>query len=152
MDLLNVAALSALVIVLARPSEIMDPSFLLSFSAVAIIGALAIPWIDTSEPYIHGLNHFADITRDVLHKPRVIQFRMEMRPRRTGCRRGCPRPAASLIVGAQTFWWFRFAARLYLWDLIVISAILQLGMLPSLAYYFHRVILAAPFANIPAVC
>src|ERR1035437_8609588 len=40
---------------------------------------------------------------------------------------------------------------LYLWELVVISAILQLGMLPPLAYYFHRVTLAGPFANVPAV-
>src|SRR6202171_5757608 len=44
MDLLNVAALSALVILAVRPSEIRDASFLLSFSAVGIIGALAAPW------------------------------------------------------------------------------------------------------------
>ena len=42
-------------------------------------------------------------------------------------------------------------ASLYLWELMVISAILQLGMLPPLAYYFHRVTLAGPFANVPAV-
>ena len=34
---------------------------------------------------------------------------------------------------------------------MVLSVILQLGMLPSLAYYFHRVTLAGPFANVPAV-
>src|SRR5260370_37434825 len=42
-------------------------------------------------------------------------------------------------------------AGLYLWQLIVISAILQLGMLPALAYYFHRVTLIGPLANIPAL-
>jgi competence protein ComEC len=40
---------------------------------------------------------------------------------------------------------------LYLWQLVVISAILQLGMLPPLAYYFHRVTLIGPLANIPAL-
>jgi competence protein ComEC len=49
MDLLNVAALAALGILAARPSEITDASFLLSFSSVGIIGALAVPWLeDTS--------------------------------------------------------------------------------------------------------
>ena len=43
MDLLNVAALSALAILAARPSEITDASFLFSFSAVATIGAIAVP-------------------------------------------------------------------------------------------------------------
>jgi competence protein ComEC len=40
---------------------------------------------------------------------------------------------------------------LYLWQLMVVSAILQLGMLPPLAYYFHRVTLVGPLANIPAL-
>ena len=63
MDLLNMAALSALVILIARPLEITDASFLLSFSAVGIIGALAVPWIaESSEPYRRGLDHLGDVT------------------------------------------------------------------------------------------
>ena len=59
MDLLNVAALAALGILIVRPSEIVDSSFLLSFSAVGIIGALAVPWIThSSEPYLHGTRTF----------------------------------------------------------------------------------------------
>ena len=44
-----------------------------------------------------------------------------------------------------------FRAAFYLAEIIFISAILQLGMLPPLAYYFHRVALAGPFANVPAL-
>jgi competence protein ComEC len=149
MDLLNVAALSALGILAARPSEISDASFLLSFSAVGIIGALAVPWIaHSSEPYLRGLDHLTDVSRDVSHAPRVIQFRIEMRTAAAWIAERLPRPAARftprlLIAPLRT--------SLYLWELTVISAILQLGMLPLLAYYFHRVTLAGPLANIPAV-
>jgi hypothetical protein len=70
MELLNIAALSALVILAARPSEISDASFLLSFSAVATIGALAVPWIATSsEPYLRGLGHLTG--RDAAMYPRA---------------------------------------------------------------------------------
>jgi competence protein ComEC len=149
MDLLNVAALSALGILAVRPSEITDASFLLSFSAVGIIGALAVPWIaHTSEPYLHGLDHLTDVSRDVSHIPRVIQFRIEVRAAAAWIAARLPRPAAPygrglLVVPLRT--------GLYLWELVVISAILQLGMMPPLAYYFHRVTLAGPLANIPAV-
>src|SRR4029077_19277288 len=72
MDLLNIAALAALAILIARPSEISDASFLLSVSAVSTIGALAVPWIArTSEPYLRGLGHLSDISRDVVHAPLV---------------------------------------------------------------------------------
>jgi competence protein ComEC len=149
MELLNVASLSALAILAVRPSEIGDASFLLSFSAVALIGALAAPWnAQTSEPYLRGLEHLEDVTRDASHPPRVIQFRIELRA-------ATARLAARLPSGVPALG--RHLVRdplrvaLYLWDLAVISLVLQLGMLAPLAYYFHRVTLAGPIANIPAV-
>jgi competence protein ComEC len=148
-DLLNMAALSAVVILIARPSETADASFLLSFSAISIIGALAVPWIkQSSEPYRRGLEHLADVTRDVSHAPRVIQFRIEMRAVISWLSARLPRFAGLngnhlTVVPLRTC--------LFLWELVVISAILQFGMLPPLAYYFHRVTLAGPFANVPAV-
>ena len=149
MDLLNVAAISALAILAARPSEIADASFLLSFAAVATIGAIAVPCIArSSEPYRLALDHLSDLTRDVSHPPRVIQFRIEMRAAAAWISAQLPRLAApfgsSLLVRP-------FRAALYFWEIIFLSAILQLGMLPPLAYYFHRVTLAGPFANVPAL-
>ncbi len=149
MDLLNVAALSALVILAVRPSEITDASFLLSYSAVAIIGAIAIPCIARStEPYRRALEHLSDVTRDASHAPRVIQFRIEMRAAAAWVCAHAPRLSTplgtDLLAGPVR-------AALYFWEIVFISAILQLGMLPSMAYYFHRVTLAGPFANVPAL-
>ena len=139
MDLLNVAAISALGILAARPSEITDASFLLSFSAVATIGAIAIPCIArSSEPYRLALDHLSDVTRDVSHAPRVIQFRLEMRAAAAWISARLPRFAAPF---GSSFVTHPFRAVFYFWEIIFISAILQLGMLPPLAYYFHRVAL-----------
>jgi competence protein ComEC len=149
MDLLNVAAISALAILAARPSEITDASFLLSFAAVTTIGAIAVPCIARScDPYRLALDHLSDVTRDVSHSPRAIQFRIEMRAVATWISARLPRFAtpfgSNLLVSP-------IRAALYFWEIIFISAILQLGMLPPLAYYFHRVTLAGPFANVPAL-
>jgi competence protein ComEC len=149
MDLLNAAAISALAIVAARPSEITDASFLLSFSAVATIGAIAVPCIArSSEPYRRALDHLSDVTRDVSHAPPVIQFRMEMRAATAWISARLPCSAAPFGSGLLVR---PFRAALYFWEVIFISAVLQLGMLPPLAYYFHRVALAGPFANVPAL-
>src|SRR5580700_11992478 len=149
MDLINVAAVSALLILAARPSEITDASFLLSFSAVATIGAIAVPCIErSSEPYRRALDHLSDVTRDAAHQPRVIQFRMEMRAAADWLSARLPRFAAPFGSGLVAH---PFRAALYFWEIIFISAVLQLGMLPPLAYYFHRVALAGPFANVPAL-
>jgi len=149
MDLLNVAGLSALTILVARPSEIGDPSFLLSFCAMGLIAALAAPWIaQTSEPYRHALDHLHDVTRDASHAPRVIQFRMEVRAAGAWLAGKLPSRVAALgghLVREP------LRAALYLWELAVISLVLQLGLLAPLAHYFHRVMLAGPLANIPAV-
>ena len=149
MDLLNVAAISGLVILAVRPSEITDASFLLSFSAVATIGAIAVPIIaHSSEPYRLALDHLSDVTRDVAHAPRVIQFRLEMRAAGAWISARLPRFAAPHGPGFLTR---PLQAAFYFSEIIFISAILQLGMLPPLAYYFHRVALAGPFANVPAL-
>ena len=149
MDLLNVAAISALGILVVRPSEITDASFLLSFSAVATIGAIAIPFIArTSEPYRLALDHLSDVTRDVSHAPRAIQFRLELRAAAAWISARLPHFAAPFGSGLLVR---PFRAALYFWEIIFISAILQLGMLPPLAYYFHRVALAGPLANVPAL-
>jgi competence protein ComEC len=149
MDLLNVAAISALAILAARPSEITDASFLLSFAAVTTIGAIAVPFIArSSEPYRLALDHLSDVTRDASHSPRAIQFRIEMRAATVWISARLPRFVApfgsSLLSGP-------IRTALYFWEIIFISAILQLGMLPPLAYYFHRVTLVGPFANVPAL-
>lgn len=149
MDLLNVAALAALLILVARPSEITDPSFVLSFTAVAAIGAIAVPgiarWID---PRRRALRHLSDVTRDPSHAPRQIQFRIELRAAAHWLSARLPRfaePHASGLLVRP------LRAGIYFADIVLISLVLQLGMLPLLAHYFHRVALAGPAANIPAV-
>lgn len=149
MDLLNVAALSALLILFARPSEITEASFLLSFSAVAVIGGIAVPCIErSSEPYRLALDHLSDVTRDLSHPPRVAQFRLELRAAADWLSARLPRRAKPYAPGALAR---PLRAVFYVWEVIFLSAVLQFGMLPPLAYYFHRVALAGPLANIPAL-
>ena len=149
MDLLNVACVSALVILAVRPSELTDASFLLSFSAIAAIGAVAVPCIAlSSEPYRLALAHLSDVTRDVAHPPRVIQFRLEMRAATAWIAKRLPRFSASTVTGLLIQ---PLRAALYFGEIVFLSAILQLGMLPPLAYYFHRVTLVGPLANISAL-
>jgi competence protein ComEC len=149
MDLLNIVALAALAILAFRPSEIGDPGFLLSFAAVGVIGALAVPWIEnSSELYRKGLADLMDFTRDILHPAKVIQFRIEMRAAAAWLSARLPKrieKAGPELVRAP------LRVSLFVWELVVVSAILQLGMLPVQAYYFNRVTLAGPLTNVPAV-
>jgi competence protein ComEC len=147
-ELLNTIGVAALLLLLAQPSSLADPSFQLSFLATGMIGALGLPWIEqTSAPYRRALRELTDVTRDSAHPPRAAQFRLDLRaladwlaprlPRRLGSR------TDRLLVLPC-----RFAFRL--WELLVISTAIQAGMLGLMAEYFHRLTLTGPLVNVPA--
>ena len=148
-DLLNTVSLAALVILLWKPSSLSDSSFQLSFLAAGVIAALALPWIDrTSAPYRSGLRHLGDVTRDAAHPPKIAQFRIEMRAAAGWLAQRLPQrlaPRATAALAAPML------AGLRLWEILLLSVVIQWGMLPLLAGDFHRVSLAGPLSNIPAV-
>lgn len=148
-ELLNTVALAALAILFWKPDSLSDSSFELSFLAAAAIAALALPWMQrTSEPYLAGLEHLGDVTRDVAHSPKVVQFRIEMRATSQWLAARLPRwiaPRAATVLSAP------IRAGLRLWEIVLLSAVIQWGMMPLLAEDFHRVSLAGPLSNVPAV-
>lgn len=148
-DLLNTVALAALVILIWKPSSLIDSSFELSFLAAGVIAGLAVPWMErSSAPYRAGLRHLGDVTRDNAHPPKVAQFRIEMRAATQWLAPRLPKlfsPRAGLLLTAPV------RASLRLWEIVVLSIVIQWGMTPLLAQDFHRVSLAGPLSNIPAV-
>ena len=148
-DLLNTIALAALIILLWKPSSLLDSSFELSFVAAAVIAALALPWMDrTSAPYRAGLAHLGDVTRDATHPPKIAQFRIELRAAICSLAARLPQRVAPHTGGLLVA---PIRAGLRLWEIVLLSFVIQLGMLPLLALDFHRVSLAGPISNIPAV-
>ena len=148
-DLLNTLSLAALAILLWKPSELQDSSFQLSFANAGVIAGLALPWMDrTSAPYRTGLAHLGDVTRDGAHPPKIAQFRIEMRAATQWIARRMPRWFAS-----RSSVWLTVPVRagLRLWEVVLLSAVIQWGMMPLLARDFHRVSIAGPLSNIPAV-
>jgi competence protein ComEC len=148
-ELVNTVGMAALAILLLRPSEVKDASFQLSFLAAGVIAGLAVPWLErTVEPYVAGLSHIGDVTRDPSHPPKVTQFRLDIRRAAawTSARIHAlsPETIRSGIVRP-----LRIALRV--WELIFLSLTLQIGMLALLALDFHRVSLAGPVSNVPAV-
>ncbi len=148
-DLLNVVSLAALALLVWKPSELSDSSFQLSFLAAGVIAALALPWLERSTaPYRAGLRHLGDVTRDAAHPPKVVQFRIEARAAVASLASRIPTRMASraswLVVMP-----IRIGLRLY--ELALLSLVIQWGMMPLLAQDFHRVSLAGPVSNIPAV-
>src|ERR1700687_4346494 len=56
LDLLNSAAIAALILLSARPLAVRDSSFQLSFLAIVAIAGVALPWLEkTVQPYARAL-------------------------------------------------------------------------------------------------
>ncbi|MGB8799144.1 MAG: DNA internalization-related competence protein ComEC/Rec2 [Candidatus Acidiferrales bacterium] len=148
-ELLNTISVAALFLLIWKPSSLGDSSFQLSFLAAGVIAGLALPWMErSSAPYRAGLNHLGDVTRDTAHAPKVAQFRIEMRAAAQWLAGRMPGRMASR---ASDLLVLPVRAGLRLWEIILLSAVIQWGMLPLLAEDFHRVSLAGPVSNIPAV-
>jgi competence protein ComEC len=151
LELLNSAAIAALLLLVARPSALGDSSCQLSFLAIGCIGGLALPWLEgTVQPYARALRGWRDVTKDIAYEPRPTQFRIDLRllahaieSRLRWPARIATVPGSSLIGGMVLC--FR------VWELFVLTLVLQIGMLPLLASEFHRVTFAGTFVNFAAV-
>jgi len=149
LELLNSAAIAALLLLVAKPSALGDSSFQLSFLAIGCIGGLALPWLEsTVQPYVRALRGWRDLTKDVSNEPRPTQFRIDLRLLARAIEIRLPAriarvPGSSLVGGLA------FSFRV--WELFVLTLVLQIGMLPLLASAFHRITFAGAFVNFAAV-
>jgi competence protein ComEC len=149
LDLLNSGALAAMALLLARPLALRDSSFQLTFVAIGCIAGLALPWLAvTVQPYIKALRGWRDVTRDAAHKPRVAQFRLDLRATARWISAHAP---TRLVVSVENVLVGGLAFSFRVWELFVLTIVLQIGMLPLMARDFHRITLASPLVNLLAV-
>ncbi len=146
---LNALGVAALAILFLQPSALGDTSFLLSFVAAGTIGGVAVPLLErTSQRYRQALKHLSDVTRDGAQPPQVTQFRLDVRAAAGWVREripaSCSRFATSLATAPCHL-------ALRLWEIMVLTLVIQIGILPLMALYFHRVTLVGPLANVPAI-
>jgi competence protein ComEC len=144
---LNILAAVALAFVVFDPEQLFDASFQLSFLAVALIGALAVPIIErTSGPLALGLRDLADRDRDLHMPPRAAHFRVELRLLAETLSFTVRRAVSPGV----WLWVLGPAARVavFCWDLAVISAVMQFGLALPMAVYFHRVSITGLSANL----
>jgi competence protein ComEC len=149
LDLLNSAGMAALILLVAKPLAVRDSSFQLTFLAIGCIAGLAAPWLaKTIQPYVAALRGWRDVTRDAAHEPRAAQFRIDLR---ATARWISPRVPARLGNATGDALASGIGVSLRVWELLVITMALQIGMLPLMARDFHRVTLSAPLVNLAAV-
>ena len=149
LDVLNSAAIAALKLLVARPLALRAPPGALTFLAIGCLAGLAAPWLERNvQPYARALRGWRDVTRDAAHEARGTQFRIDLRSAAGWLSAQLPlriaAPLENVLAGGIGF-------TLRAWELMVLTLALQIGMLPLMARDFHRITLAAPFANLAAV-
>ena len=149
LELLNSAAIAALAMLVANPHELRDSSFQLSFLSIGCIAGIAVPWMSRQiQPYSRALHGWRDVTRDAAHEPRVIQFRIDLRAVTGWLTYKTPSPRAKILSDSVILF---IRASLRIWELIFLTLVLQIGMLPLMALDFHRVTLIGTLGNLIAV-
>jgi competence protein ComEC len=134
--IMNLLAAVALGFLLLDPEQLLDASFQLTFLAVGFLGAFAAPAIAaTSGPLMAGLRDLSDRGRDFHLPPRAAQFRIEMRLLAETLR-------APLGVVA---WPARLV--LFVYEIVLTSAVVQLGLALPMVVYFHRLGFSGLSAN-----
>jgi competence protein ComEC len=149
LEILNSAAVAALALLVARPEELFDTSFQLSFLAIGCIAGVAVPWMERHvQPYVGALHGWRDVTRDGAFSARQAQFRLDLRAAAGAM---TSRLSARNAKWAQDFGVAGLGWSLRGGEMIALSVVLQFGMLPLMARDFHRVTVMGPAANLIAV-
>ncbi len=146
---LNALGVAALAILFFQPSALGDASFLLSFVAAGTIGGVAVPLLErTSQRYRQALKHLSDVTRDGAQPPQVTQFRLDVRAAAGWVRERIPASCSRFATSLATA---PCHVALRLWEIMVLTLVIQIGILPLMALYFHRITLVGPLANVSAI-
>ncbi len=143
---MNALGVAAIGVLLADPASLFDPSFVLTFICVLVIAGLGVPLLErTSDPWRRGLRHFQSTMYDLSLPPRVVQFRLDLRLLLGRLARLGPEPLFRFILLRSV------SLSLAAWEVLLISALMQIALVLPMAFYFHRATLTALPANILVV-
>ena len=140
---LGTAALSVLVF---DPRQLFNASFQMTFLCVLIVAAIGIPLVErTSQLHRQGLAHWGSDDYGPRLLPRIAQFRLDLRLIAERLGRFLGQALSLRIVQAITI------ACLSVFELLLVSAVMQMGLALPMAYYFHRATTIGLPANVAVV-
>ena len=143
--MLNILAAVGLAFLLLDPESLYDPSAQLSFLSVALIAAFVVPVIaKTSAPIAESLSNLPSTAL----APKAAHYRVELtlliRTLHTLIPR-LPKRAVELLIHIPV----RLA--IFLYELLLTSALIQIGLAVPMIVYFHRLSATGLSANAAAV-
>jgi competence protein ComEC len=144
--MLNGLGAAALGLLALDPRQLFTASFQMTFLCVLIVAAIALPLIErTSRLYRQALVHWDADDYGATLPPRVAQFRTDLRLIVGRLARFLGQPWALRLVRGVTI----FSLRAF--ELLLVSAVMQMGLALPMAFYFHRATTIGLPANIAVV-
>jgi competence protein ComEC len=144
--MVNALGAAALGLLVFDPRQLFTASFQMTFVCVLIVAAIGIPLVErTSRLYRQALAHWDADDYGPSLPPRVAQFRLDLRL-----------IAAQLARFFGTAWSLQLVRGatiicLGIFELLLVSAVMQMGLALPMAYYFHRATTIGLPANVAVV-
>ena len=139
---LNAVGVAALAILVYAPQSLYEASFQLTFLSVAAIAGIGVPLLErTSEPYRESLCLLSTVGYDQALLPNQVQFRLDLRLISDRLGRFLGKRAARFITTKTV------GAVLGTFEILLISALMQVALALPMLWYFHRASLFALPAN-----
>jgi competence protein ComEC len=144
--MLNALGTAALGLLVFDPQQLFTASFQMTFLCVLIVAAIGLPLVErTSQLYRQALAHWDSDDYGPTLLPRIAQFRTDLRmianrfARFLGKSWSLRLVRGIMIICLATF------------ELLLVSAVMQMGLALPMAYYFHRATTIGLPANVAVV-
>lgn len=144
--MLNAIGAAALTLLIIDPRQLLMASFQMTFVCVLIVAGVGVPILQrTSQLYKLALVNWDSKDLASQLPPKVAQFRLDLQIISKRLSRFVGEKWSRGLI--QRTMKFALAA----WELIFISAVMQMGLALPMAYYFHRATTVALPANLVVV-
>ncbi len=144
--MLNALGAAALALLVSDPHQFLTGSFQMTFVCVLIVAGIGIPILQrTSRPYKLALSNWSSPDYAAYLPPRVAQFRLDIQMIRARLARFLGEIWSRRVMQSLTLFFLRS------WEVLFISALMQMGLALPMAYYFHRATTIGVPANILVV-
>ncbi|MGD0858072.1 MAG: ComEC/Rec2 family competence protein [Terracidiphilus sp.] len=144
---LNTIGFAALCLLAVSPRSLFDASFQMTLLAVVAIAGVAAPLLQsTLHPYVTATRDLRLVAIDSKLAPRLAQFRVTLRMVAAAFRAAIHRRWSSRIAWRFFPWTVRLLLRIF--ELMVVSCVVELAMALPMAVYFHRITVFALPVNV----
>ncbi|HET9409079.1 MAG TPA: DNA internalization-related competence protein ComEC/Rec2 [Candidatus Sulfotelmatobacter sp.] len=131
--MVNALGAAALALLVWDPQQLFTASFQMTFVCVLIVAAIGVPLLErTSQQYRQAIAHWDSTEYAIMLPPPVAQFRSDLKLIVGRVERFLGEKVGARIIRGGT----RLSFAVY--ELLFVSAVMQMGLALPMAYYFHR--------------